>query len=239
MEGMTECGQCLLCFYQFGIAGIMVVELLLALVLMFWATNQMGIITDLQGGDVSEGSLTHTINYNLGNNFVNCSFNDCCPPLLEKKEVPGFRKIVDGIYELNDTWPEATCVRPGDECTDEKREQGLCEEELALAPATDAVNNSNTIVSPSSSSGEIITQDNENEGGNANAGSAPSSGAALTDADVEPLQQAEHNGRQQMCMLFEPVQNKENCWDLELYDKKLREYFWGLLEPFSTVILVV
>lgn len=225
MEGMTECGQCLLCFYQFGIAGILVVELLLALVLMFWATNQMDIISNLQGGDVSEGSLTHTINYNLGNNFVNCSFNDCCPPVLIEKGHPGFRQIVEGIFDLNDTWPEATCVRPGDECTEEEEEQGLCDKALAPAPGKSEKNSS--FLSPSPVG---------NTEGDASGANAPS---GLSDADVEPLQTSEYNGRQQMCMLFGPVQTEDNCWDLGVYDKKLRAYFWGMLEPLSTIILIM
>ena len=95
MEGMTQCGQCLLCTYQFGIAGIMVVELMLALILMLWATNQMEIVSDLQGGDTSEGSLAHTINYNLGNNFVNCSYEDCCPPVLINNGDTSFSEYKD------------------------------------------------------------------------------------------------------------------------------------------------
>lgn len=232
MEGMTQCGQCLLCMYQFGIAGIMVLELALALMLMMWATNQMATIASLQGGDTSEGSLAHTINYNLGNNFVNCSYEDCCPSVLMKGD-SSFTEPSQGIFTYNDTWPRATCVRPGDECTEEEEEQGLCDEELAPAPSSNTAdhncssldsNCTNAVSAPSSSDNPLAVTSPSDDNGN---------------EDIVPLLPAEYSGRQQMCMLFKEVQNEENCWDLGLYDTRLREYFWAMLQPLSTVILVV
>jgi hypothetical protein len=247
MEGMTQCGQCLLCTYQFGIAGIMVVELMLALILMLWATNQMEIVSDLQGGDTSEGSLAHTINYNLGNNFVNCSYEDCCPPVLINNGDTSFSeyKEAQGIFTYNESWPRATCVRPGDECTEEEEEQGLCDEELAPAPSPslncDNCSNATSASSPSSTAvGAGAGQPGDEGAGDGTdaAGAAPSGGAGLPD-DIVPLLPADYSGRQQMCMLFGKIQTVENCWDLGLYDTRLREYFWAMLKPLSTVILIV
>ena len=232
MEGMTQCGQCLLCTYQFGVAGIMLLELALALMLMLWATSQMEVISDMQGGDVSEGSLTHTINYNLGNNFVNCSYEDCCPSVLMDAGDSSFTEPANGIFTYNDSWPRATCVRPGDECTEEKEEQGLCGEELAPAPASTVEYNcsdpdsmcANATLSPSPSDAPLE-------------GASPSDNS--NDEDIVPLLPAEYSGRQQMCMLFEKVQTVENCWDLGVYDTRLRDYFWAMLQPLSTVVLIV
>jgi hypothetical protein len=248
MEGMTQCGQCLLCTYQFGIAGIIVLELALALILMLWATNQMEIISNMQGGDTSEGSLAHTINYNLGNNFVNCSYEDCCPTVFIDNGDTSFTEYEEapGIFTYNESWPRATCVHPGDECTEAEEEQGLCEEELAPAPAPSSsgnncsnCTNATNAPSPSTAVAEAgAEQPNEGTGDDANAvGGAPS--AVTLPDDIVPLLPADYNGRQQMCMMFGKVQTVENCWDLGLYDTKLREYFWALLKPLSTVILVV
>ena len=222
-------------------------EFLLALILMIWATNQMEIITNLQGGDISEGSLTHTINYNLGNNLVNCSYEDCCPQVFIANGDTSFAEYAQapGIFsKYNESWPRAKCIHPGDECTEAEIEEGhpkCFPEELAPAPLSlfgscSGDNCTNTTMEPSSEAES--SNSGADEDGAVTVGTAPSNSESLPE-DISPLLASEYNGRQQMCMLFGGIQTVENCWNLGLYDTELRKYFWSMLQPFSTVIFIV
>lgn len=231
-EGYTECGQFFLLLYVFGIAGVIFVELAGVLFITFWCKNRVHELSAVLGPNVEE-----TINYNLGNNLANCSFNDCCPNQV------GFAsyEVSPGIWELppdNETWP-AICVHVYDKLGDD--------EEFAPAPApspSNEIDDSVNASSPSSSSSRQAAADSnqQTQPGQgttlSSSGSSPAPSNKVSDP-VTPLSKVDLIGNRQMCSVFESVQTEENCRDFYLYEEAVKKYLWSVVAPLQTFLLVV
>lgn len=216
-EGMTQCGQLLLVMYVFGIAGVIFMEVSAVLFLTFWCTNRVDELSAVLGPDVGD-----TINYNLGNNLANCSFNDCCPNKV------GFEKyeVTDGIWALpaeNQSWL-ATCAHVYD--TPEKEEDAPAPAPAFAPSPISNMNFTNSSVGPSPSEGKRTPQ------------TTPSSGFVDAD-DVTPLRKVDLIGNRQMCTMFDSVQTEENCLDFWTYDQAVRAYMWNLMQPLRLFLIVI
>jgi hypothetical protein len=213
-EGATECGQFFLLLYVFGIAGVIFLELAAVLFLTFWCTNRVDELSAVLGDNVGE-----TINYNLGNNLANCSFNDCCP------NVAGFEdyEVSPGVWQLpeeNQSWL-AICVHVYDK--PEKEEEGA----PAPAPFSFGPSPASNFSNSSSTPSPIATI----------TGLAPSSNTRSD--DFQSLRKVDLIGNRQMCTMFESVQTKENCADFYTYDQAVRAYLWKMMQPLQIFLIVV
>ena len=216
-EGCTEMGQFLLVLYIVGIATVMFVEFMAVIFITYWCNNKVDEISAIAGPDAGQ-----TINYNLGNNLANCSFNDCCPNKV------GFEKyqVSEGIWNLPDeniTWL-ATCVHVYDKVLKDSDSPAPFGEEF-LVP------------SPSPNMTMMNATQGNGNGGTGVLGTGPSS--AGDGEAVTPLKKVDLIGNRQMCTLFEEIQTYDNCMDFYTYDQAVRRYLWNMVEPLQTFLIAV
>jgi hypothetical protein len=230
-EGYTECGQFLLLIYIFGIATVMVFEIMAVVFVTFWCQNRVHEISALVGPDAGE-----TINYNLGNNLANCSFNDCCPNVVgfESHEVsPGIWKLP----EENQTWL-AQCIHVYDNPSREEDSPAPSSMGFTPFPVFNFTNSTNSTSSFKPTVDDVDDDDDDDDDLPTVAISSGPSPEGDT-ADVTPLKKTDLIGNQQMCTVFESVQTYENCMDFYTYDQAVRKYLWSMVSPLQTFLLVV